>query len=103
MTTQKQAMAELERVQHEVDVAGAWQLNQQVELMLSKMSLDGEAEFDQQSGGMKRRVLLARALVIEARSFTAGRTHQPSGYGSHTMARRAVAGHFCWRLVIYHA
>ena len=59
----EQAMAELERVQHEVDVADAWKLNQQVESILSKMSLDGELEFNQLSGGMKRRVLLARALV----------------------------------------
>lgn len=60
----EQAFAELEKIQHEVEVAGAWQLNQQVESMLSKMQLDGEMLFDQLSGGMKRRVLLARALVI---------------------------------------
>lgn len=61
----EQAMAELERIQHEVDVADAWKLNQQVESMLSKMELDGELVFNQLSGGMKRRVLLARALVLQ--------------------------------------
>jgi len=60
----EQAMARLEKAQHEVDVADAWQLSTQVESMLSKMSLDGELQFEQLSGGLKRRVLLARALVI---------------------------------------
>jgi ATP-binding cassette subfamily F protein uup len=61
----EQAFAELEKVQHEIEVADAWQLNQQVESILSKMQLDGEMLFDQLSGGMKRRVLLARALVTD--------------------------------------
>lgn len=59
----EQAFAELEKIQHEIEVADAWQLNQQVESILSKMSLDGDIDFDQLSGGMKRRVLLARAFV----------------------------------------
>jgi len=61
----EQAFAELERVQHEIEVADAWGLNQQVEEVLSKMALDGDADFTQLSGGMRRRVLLARALVIK--------------------------------------
>lgn len=59
----EQAFTELEKVQHELEAANAWQLNQQVESILTKMSLDGDVDFDQLSGGMKRRVLLARALV----------------------------------------
>jgi ATP-binding cassette subfamily F protein uup len=58
-----QAEAELERTQHAVEVADAWKLNQQVEAMLSKMDLDGDAEFSSLSGGMKRRVSLAQAFV----------------------------------------
>jgi len=57
------AEAELEKAQHAVEVAGAWQLNQQVESILSRMQLDGDAAVETLSGGMKRRVLLARALV----------------------------------------
>jgi ATP-binding cassette subfamily F protein uup len=57
------AEAELEKAQHAVEVAGAWQLNQQVESILSRMKLDGDAMIETLSGGMKRRVLLARALV----------------------------------------
>ncbi len=57
------AEAELEKAQHAVEVAGAWQLNQQVETILSRMKLDGDARVETLSGGMKRRVLLAQALV----------------------------------------
>ena len=61
----KQLEDELARLQSEIESANAWSLNQQVESVLSKMALDGEADFLQMSGGMKRRVLLARALVSE--------------------------------------
>jgi ATP-binding cassette subfamily F protein uup len=57
------AEAELEKAQHAVEAAGAWQLNQQVESILSRMQLDGDARVETLSGGQKRRVLLARALV----------------------------------------
>ena len=57
------AEAELEKAQHAVEAAGAWQLNQQVESILSRMQLDGDAPAEILSGGQKRRVLLARALV----------------------------------------
>ena len=57
------AEAELERAQHAVEAAGAWHLNQQVDAVLSRMQLDGDTEVALMSGGMKRRVLLARALV----------------------------------------
>ncbi len=60
-----QTIAELERAQDQVDTHNAWQLNQQVEEVLSRMQLDGDADFGSLSGGMKRRVLLAKALVIK--------------------------------------
>ena len=59
----RRAEAALEKAQHAVEAAGAWQLNQQVEAMLSRMQLDGDARTETLSGGQKRRVLLARALV----------------------------------------
>ena len=40
-----------------------WQHEQQVERVLNRLHLDSEAPFDTLSGGTKRRVLLARALV----------------------------------------
>ena len=60
-----QTTAELERAQNQVDIHDAWQLNQQVEEVLSRMQLDGDADYVLLSGGMKRRVLLAKALVIK--------------------------------------
>ncbi len=50
-------------VQAKIDAANGWGLDQRVEETLTKLELDGEAEFGRLSGGMKRRVLLARALV----------------------------------------
>lgn len=58
-------LARLETVQHELEAAGGWHLNQRVETVLSRLTLEGEADFATLSGGLKRRVLLARALVAE--------------------------------------
>lgn len=60
-----QTIAELQRAQDQVDIHNAWQLNQQVEEVLSRMQLDGDVDYSALSGGMKRRVLLAKALVIK--------------------------------------
>lgn len=56
-------LSQLERIQHQLESAGGWQLDQRVETVLSKLSLDGDAAFAGLSGGLKRRVTLARALV----------------------------------------
>ena len=50
-------------VQHEIEKNDGWALNQKVETVISKLELPAEAEFSDLSGGMKRRVLLAQALV----------------------------------------
>lgn len=55
---------QLDRVQEELSRSESWDINNQVELVLTHMKLDPEAEFKNLSGGQKRRVLLARALVI---------------------------------------
>ncbi len=57
--------AEMEKVQRELDSRDGWALAQQVDTVLSRMNLDGDTPFAQLSGGMKRRVLLARALVSD--------------------------------------
>ncbi|SBV35793.1 ABC transporter ATP-binding protein uup-1 [uncultured Stenotrophomonas sp.] len=51
------------KVQAKIDAADGWALDQRVAETLTKLELDGDAEFGRLSGGMKRRVLLARALV----------------------------------------
>lgn len=55
--------AALARVQTAIEAAGAWSLDQRVSETLDRLGLDGDADFPRLSGGMKRRVLLARALV----------------------------------------
>jgi ATP-binding cassette subfamily F protein uup len=47
----------------ELDESHIWRSQQQVERLLSQMSLDGTLEVSRLSAGMKRRVLLARSLV----------------------------------------
>lgn len=57
--------ARLYRAQHQLEAQGAWSVHQQVETMLSRMQLDADAEVPVLSAGMKRRVLLAKALVSQ--------------------------------------
>lgn len=58
-------MDELGKIQHALDAADGWTLGPRVEQVLSRLQLDPNQEFSALSGGVKRRVLLARALVIE--------------------------------------
>ena len=54
---------QLAQLQKVIDDAHAWEIQTEVEKVLSKLSLDGNAQFNDLSGGLKRRVLLAKALV----------------------------------------
>ncbi len=56
-------LGELEELQHRLEAGGAWTLHQEVERVLSHLRLDADARFEELSGGTRRRVLLARALV----------------------------------------
>ncbi|MGL1861915.1 MAG: ATP-binding cassette domain-containing protein [Pseudodesulfovibrio sp.] len=58
-------LADLERAQHALEESGGWPHHQTIETALSHLKLDGEESFKSLSGGTKRRVLLARALVSE--------------------------------------
>ncbi len=53
----------LAAVQAKIEDAGGWSVDQRVTETLARLDLDGDADFGRLSGGMKRRVLLARALV----------------------------------------
>ncbi|WP_420997014.1 ATP-binding cassette domain-containing protein [Cupriavidus sp. 30B13] len=59
------ALAELHRLQSEVDAAGAWQLRTRVETTLAQLGLQADVRVDSLSGGMQKRVALAQALVAE--------------------------------------
>ncbi|HEY1059905.1 MAG TPA: ATP-binding cassette domain-containing protein [Limnobacter sp.] len=54
---------QLEQAQHELAEHHAWHLESEVEQTLSRFKLDGGQPFAKLSGGMKRKVMLARALV----------------------------------------
>ena len=56
-------LEQLETTLHELEARGGWSLEQRVETVVSQLSLDPDASFGQLSGGVQRRVLLARALV----------------------------------------
>ena len=58
-------MAELERTQHELESINGWEMSQYIETTLSKLQLPEDKMFCDLSGGLKRRVLLARALVTQ--------------------------------------
>jgi len=53
----------LAKVQQKIEDANGWSLDQRVTETLQRLELHGDAVFARLSGGMKRRVLLARALV----------------------------------------
>ncbi|MGE5242593.1 MAG: ribosomal protection-like ABC-F family protein [Betaproteobacteria bacterium] len=50
---------------HQPDEAEAWRRDHHVDLVLSRLELPGDAIVDTLSGGWRRRVLLARALVAQ--------------------------------------
>ncbi|WP_341643725.1 ATP-binding cassette domain-containing protein [Thauera sp. SDU_THAU2] len=60
-----EALARLDTLQHEVEAADGWRLNQRVEHMLARLGLDAGAKVSSLSGGGIKRVSLARALVAE--------------------------------------
>jgi ATP-binding cassette subfamily F protein uup len=60
-----EVMAELERVQHQLEAINGWETSQRIDTVISRLELPADAEFSELSGGMKRRVLLGQALVLD--------------------------------------
>lgn len=59
----KTGMRELQDLQQRIDAEGGWSLDQRVETILTEMQLPASKKLAQLSGGWRRRVGLARALV----------------------------------------
>jgi ATP-binding cassette subfamily F protein uup len=59
------ALERLGRLQHDLEERDGWRIEQRVELVLSRLNLPADAIVDTLSGGWRRRVLLARALVAQ--------------------------------------
>ncbi|MCJ8502952.1 ATP-binding cassette domain-containing protein [Desulfatitalea alkaliphila] len=55
----------LERLRLQLDREGGWQLQQEIETVLSRTELDPQRPFADLSAGMKRRALFARALALD--------------------------------------
>ncbi len=58
-------MAELARLSHELDLHDVWRLNSRVEESIARFELTADAAVETLSGGNKKRVALARALVSD--------------------------------------
>jgi ATP-binding cassette subfamily F protein uup len=59
------ALRELGGLQHKLEAHNGWHFGNRVDTTLSKLALPGDLKISELSGGWKRRVALARALVIE--------------------------------------
>ncbi len=58
-------MNQLDHVQKALDANGGWEITRQADTIITRMQLDPDALFNQLSAGLKRRALLARALVCQ--------------------------------------
>ena len=58
-------LTDLSRVQQQLEAADGWQLQQRVETTISQLQLPAEAAMGELSGGWRRRVALAQALVSQ--------------------------------------
>ena len=59
----KTSLLELEDLQHRIETQGGWHLDQRIETMLTDLNLPAERRLREISGGWRRRVALAQALV----------------------------------------
>jgi ATP-binding cassette subfamily F protein uup len=59
------SLERLGRLQHDLEERDGWRIEQRVETVLARLQLPADALVDALSGGWRRRVLLAQALVSE--------------------------------------
>ncbi len=64
-TVNDKLLLELEKLQHQIEQQNAWDLGRQVEQVISLTELPSDKQVSELSGGLKRRVLLAQALVAD--------------------------------------
>ncbi|MFA6280914.1 MAG: ATP-binding cassette domain-containing protein [Candidatus Omnitrophota bacterium] len=58
-------LKQLDVLQEKLTDTNSWDVNNNVEEVIARMKLDPDSDFNQLSGGQKRRALLARALVLK--------------------------------------
>jgi ATP-binding cassette subfamily F protein uup len=62
---QPELLARLDRIHRRIETEDAWHVHQIVDTVISHLKLDPDADVSTLSAGLKRRVLLARALALE--------------------------------------
>ncbi len=62
-TMDKRGLNELAELQAQIDAGGGWQIDQQVETIISQLNLPANKTLAELSGGWRRRVALGKALV----------------------------------------
>jgi ABC transport system ATP-binding/permease protein len=62
---QRQSLDEMARLQARIEGLGGWNVNQKVETVLTRLSLPDHLRLSDCSGGTRRQVMLARALVSD--------------------------------------
>ncbi len=60
-----EALKRMEPLQQQIEAQGGWNLEQRISSTLSRLKLPADSPFNALSGGLKRRALLAQALVTE--------------------------------------
>ena len=58
-------LRQLDDLQAQLDHSDGWDISSQADEIISRMKLDPESDFEKLSGGQKRRVMMARALVLK--------------------------------------
>ena len=58
-------MKRFEKVQHKLEACNGWHFQNTIDTVISRLELNPDVNFGDLSGGIKRRVLLARALIQE--------------------------------------
>ena len=61
----RDSLLQLARLQTRIETLGGWNVNQKVETVLSKLNLPADKRLADCSGGIRRQVMLARALASE--------------------------------------
>ncbi|MBM4299560.1 MAG: ATP-binding cassette domain-containing protein, partial [Deltaproteobacteria bacterium] len=61
----RDALRELAQLQTRIETLGGWNINQKVETVLTRLNLPEDKRLSDCSGGTRRQVMLARALVSE--------------------------------------
>src|SRR5262245_39018992 len=59
----RSSLREIEALQREIEAGGGWSVDMHVDLVVSQLGLPGERRMSELSGGWRRRVALAQALV----------------------------------------